>query len=89
MEGTVRVSVLYLTSSDVAPVGAVEGLVPFQCEIEIPGIQPFYQIELQTGLEHLTFLMKSGTELEVQAVVNVEVLVTKRKTSEIITGVEA
>ena len=35
MEGTVRVSVLYLTSSDVAPVGAVEGLVPFQCEIEI------------------------------------------------------
>lgn len=89
MEGTVRVSVLYLTSSDVAPVGAVEGLVSFQCEIEIPGIQPFYQIELQTGLEHLTFLMKSGTELEVQAVVNVEVLVTKRKTSEIITGVEA
>lgn len=88
VEGTVLVSVLYLTSSDVAPVGAVEGLVPFQCDVEIPEMKSSYQMELQTSLAHLSFLMKSGTELEVQAVVDVETLVTKEKQSGLITGAE-
>lgn len=80
MEGTVWVSILYLTSSDAAPVGAAEGLVPFQYDVEIPEMKSFYQIELQTGLAHLSFLMKSGTELEVQAVVDIETLHHKGKT---------
>ena len=75
-------------SSDVAPVGAAEGLVPFQYDVEIPEMKSFYQIELQTGLAHLSFLMKSGTELEVQAVVDIETLITKEKQSELITGTE-
>lgn len=44
-------------------------------------MKSFYQIELQTGLAHLSFLMKSGTELEVQAVVDIETLITKEKQS--------
>ena len=88
VEGTVWVSILYLTSSDAAPVGAAEGLVPFQYDVEIPEMKSFYQIELQTGLAHLSFLMKSGTELEVQAVVDIETLITKEKQSELITGTE-
>ena len=71
-----------------APVGAAEGLVPFQYDVEIPEMKSFYQIELQTGLAHLSFLMKSGTELEVQAVVDIETLITKEKQSELITGTE-
>lgn len=88
VEGAVWVSILYLTSSDVAPVGAAEGLVPFQYDVEIPEMKSSYQIELQTGLAHLSFLMKSGTELEVQAVVDIETLITKEKQSELITGTE-
>lgn len=88
VEGTVRISVLYLTSSDAFPVEATEGLIPFQCEIEVPGIQPHFQVELQTSLEHLSFLMKTGKELEVQAVISAEVMVTKEKTCELISGME-
>lgn len=87
VEGTVRVQVLYLTNSDSAPVGAMEGMLPFQYVVEIPDITPDCRVELQSTLELLSFLMKSSKELEVQAVVNIQVLVTSLRESELITNV--
>lgn len=87
VEGTVRVQVLYLTNSDSAPVGAMEGILPFQYVVEIPDIMPDSRVELQSTLELLSFLMKSSKELEVQAVVNIQVLVTSLRELKLITAV--
>lgn len=88
VEGTVSAKILYLSSSDSAPVGAVEGLTPFQCQIDIPHMPQNADVELQTSLEHLSFLMKTGTELEVQAVISVAVMVTKMREQQVIGAVE-
>ncbi len=88
VEGTVSVKILYLSSSDSAPVGAVEGLIPFQCQIDIPHMPRNADVELQTSLEHLSFLMRTGTELEVQAVISVAAMVTKMQEQQVIGAVE-
>lgn len=77
VEGAVRIQVLYLTSNDNTPIEAVEGVLPFQYTIEIPHINMGDQVELQHSLEVLSFLMKSNREVEVQAVVNLQALVTE------------
>lgn len=84
VEGTVRVQVFYLTSSDSAPIGALEGILPFQHVVEIPDIGSDSRIEMQNTLELLSFLMKSSKELEVQAVINLQVLVTDGNEFELI-----
>ena len=89
VEGTVGVKILYLSSSDNAPVGAVDGLIPFQCQIDIPHMPENADVELQTSLEHLSFLMKTGMELEVQAVIGVAAMVTRMQEQEILETVEA
>ena len=79
VEGTVRVQVLYLTNSDSSPIGALEGMLPFQYVVEIPDITPDCRVEMNSMLELLSFLMKSSKELEVQAVVNIQALVTSHR----------
>lgn len=88
VDGTVNVQILYLSSSDSMPVGAVEGLLPFQCEIDVLHMPEDPDVELQALVEHLSFLMKTGTELEVQAVISVEVFVTEMKKTTFIDAVE-
>ena len=46
------------------------------------------EIEIQTTLEHLSFLMKNASEIEVQAIINVSALVTKLKEEELISAIE-
>lgn len=87
-EGTVRVQVLYLTSNDNAPIEAVEGILPFRYVVEIPGILPDCRFELQCDLEQLSFLMKSSRELEVQAVISLQALVTRPEQMEVIQEVQ-
>lgn len=88
IEGTVRMQVFYMVSSDSAPVGAMESLVPFQCQMEMQDLDETCEIEIQTTLEHLSFLMKNASEIEVQAIINVSALVTKLKEEELISAIE-
>lgn len=88
VDGTVNVKLLYVSSSDSVPLGAIEGLIPFQCQIDIPHMPKDADVEIQTSLEHLSFVMKTSTELEVQAVINVTAMVTQRKNEEIIVQIE-
>jgi hypothetical protein len=88
VEGTVRVQVLYLTNSDQVPLGAMEGLIPFQCVVEIPGITPDSTVELQSGLALLSFLMKSSKELEAQAVISIQAFVTEEHEKNLICGIK-
>lgn len=87
VEGAVRVQLLYLTSSDNAPVHGMEEVIPFKYIIEIPGITREDQIELRHSLEVLSFLMKNGREVEVQAVISFQALVTNPLNMEVIQNI--
>lgn len=84
VEGAVRVQLLYLTSSDQAPLEAMEEVIPFRYTIEIPGITAGDQVELQHSLDTLSFLMKNSREVELQAVIGMQVLVTNPFQMEVI-----
>lgn len=66
----------------------MESLVPFQCQMEMQDLDETCEIEIQTTLEHLSFLMKNASEIEVQAIINVSALVTKLKEEELISAIE-
>ncbi|MCC8029625.1 MAG: DUF3794 domain-containing protein [Lachnospiraceae bacterium] len=83
-EGAVRVQLLYLTDHDNTPLEAAEGVIPFQYLIEIPGIQPEDDVELQHSLDDLSFLMKNSGEVEIQAVVCLQVMATGSRELEVI-----
>ena len=87
-EGAVRIRILYLTDNDSAPLEAAEGVIPFQYLMEIPGIRPQDEVELQHSLEALSFLMKNSREAEIQAVVSLRVLVSGTYELELISGIQ-
>ena len=84
VEGAVQVQFLYLTNSDQTPIEAMEEVLPFKYTIEIPEISGEDQTELQYTLEMMSFLMKNSREVEVQAVIGLQVLVTSRMETELI-----
>lgn len=66
----------------------MESLIPFQCQMEMQNLDETCEIEIQTTLEHLSFLMKNTSEIEVQAMINVDALVTKLKEEKLISAIE-
>lgn len=87
IDGAVRIQLLYLTNNDNTPIEAVEDVIPFHHVIEIPGVEDTDEIELQNSLDALSFLMKSGREVEVQAVVNLQILAILPERTEVIDSV--
>ena len=59
-------------------------MIPFRYTIEIPGITAGDQVELQHSLDTLSFLMKNSREVELQAVIGMQVLVTNPFQMEVI-----
>lgn len=87
VDGAVRIQLLYLTNNDNTPIEAVEDVLPFHHVIEISSIEETDEVELQNSLDALSFLMKSNKEVEVQAVVNLQILSTIPEQIEVIDDV--
>ncbi|MCU6762811.1 Domain of uncharacterised function (DUF3794) [uncultured Roseburia sp.] len=87
-EGAVHVQILYFTKEDQAPLDAVEGMLPFSYKIEVPQITPDCRFELNTGIELLSVMMKSGSMMEIQSVADFNVIVFKPEEIERIKTVE-
>ena len=71
IEGTVRMQVFYMVSSDSAPVGAMESLVPFQCQMEMQDLDETCEIEVRCTAKTTG---KTGVEMEALTGVNVTLL---------------
>ncbi len=66
----------------------MEGAIPFQHLIEIPGLRKEDDTELQYSADTLSFLMKNGKEAEIQAVISLEAMVETVSRTELLREVE-
>ena len=79
VEGTLQVTILYVTSDDRMPVASIKDLVPFHYLIEVPGINKNCRYHLQTGIDQLTTVMTDSSQVEVKAVLGLSCIVFEQQ----------
>ncbi len=88
VEGTLHVSILYVTADDRMPVASIKDILPFHYLIEAPGIHSGCRFQLQAGIDQLAVVMSDSSQAEVKAVLNLDCAVFERQTVKKIAGVE-
>lgn len=88
LDGVLEVRVLYLTDDDREPVQVHTELLPFHYEAEVPGIQKDSIWYLEPGFEQLTAVMTGGDNVEIKAVVSLDLLVLQPVKQNVIRTVE-
>ena len=88
VEGTLQVTILYVTADDRMPVASVKDILPFHYLIEAPGIHAGCRFRLQTGIDQLTTVMTDSSQVEVKAVLNLNCIVFEQQKINKITEVE-
>ena len=88
LDGVLEVRVLYLTDDDREPVQVHTELLPFHYEAEVPGIQRDSIWYLEPGFEQLTAVMTGGDNVEIKAVVSLDLLVLQPVKQNVIRQVE-
>ena len=88
MDGVLEVNILYLTDDDSRPVQSVTEPVPFHYEAEVPGIRPDSIWYLENGVEQLTAVMVGGENVEVKAVLVLDMLVLQPVCQQVIKRAE-
>lgn len=87
IEGAVELDTLYLTDNDARPLAVAKGTIPFTHTIEIPGISPEDDYELQSNISQISVMMLDGQELEAKVVLTLCVLVFTHQNEQIITQI--
>lgn len=88
VDGVVQIRILYITGDDAMPFYSMETMVPFSQVIEAEGIDGRCVWHLHTDLEQLSTTMVDGNEIEVKALINLNVLVLRRMEEQIIESIE-
>ncbi|MCI8327461.1 MAG: DUF3794 domain-containing protein [Lachnospiraceae bacterium] len=79
VEGTVAVELLYITTDDEMPIGSLKGFLPFHQTIEVPGMEEDGRYELESGLDQLTTILIDNTQVEIKAVINLNLIAFSTK----------
>ena len=87
-DGIVFMKILYITGNDEMPFYSVDGMIPFSHIIEANGINEDSIFFLQADLEQLSTSMIDSNEIEVKAVISLNVLVLQCENRMIISKVE-
>lgn len=77
VEGSVFVTILYITSDDTMPFAVLNGMVPFQHTIEVDGINENCRYSLKTELEQLSTTMMDSEKIEAKVSMNLNALVVQ------------
>lgn len=88
VEGIVQIKILYITGDDSMPFYSMETAVPFSQVIEADGIDKDCIWHIHTDLEQLSTTMVDGSEIEVKALVNLNVLVMHQSIQPIVESIE-
>ncbi len=88
VEGTLTVWLLYITTDDHMPVGAIEKIYPFEQLIEIPVTEEPIQMEWECSLEQLFASMLDQSHAEIKAMINIGLLVFETKELERVVAVK-
>lgn len=73
-EGILVVELLYITTDDKMPIGAIKEIYPFEQLIEIPESSKQMQTELECGISQLSAIMLDQEHVEVKAVIGLNLL---------------
>lgn len=87
LEGVVDLEVLYLTEDDAAPLALLKGSIPFSHVIEIKGITPKDDYELQPLINQISVVMLDEQEIEAKVVLSLCAFVFTHESERIITGI--
>lgn len=79
IEGAVPVSILYISSDDSMPFAVLEGIIPFSHLAEVPEAEEGCRISLTSSLDQLTATMADSEEIEVKAVIGLNLFVVHRE----------
>jgi len=77
VEGSVFVTILYITSDDTLPFAVMNSMVPFQHTIEVEGINTDCRFSLKTELEQLSTTMIDSEKIEAKVSINLNALVVQ------------
>lgn len=78
VEGALCVKVLYLAAEDATPVKSMEGVIPFQHTLEVAGISEDVIYSIKHGVEQLQAVMAGGSQVEIKAVISLDLLALKK-----------
>lgn len=87
LDGVVELDLLYITEDDVRPLSVLKGTIPFSHLIEVRGIRPEDNYELQTDINSINVIMLDSEEIEAKLVLSLGVLVFTRLDCEVITAI--
>ena len=79
VEGTLLVTLLYITTDDQMPVGAVQKIYPFEQLIELPSSKAQLQPEWNCDLMQLSASMTDQTHAEIKAAIGITVLLFEKQ----------
>ena len=79
VEGTLSVTLLYITTDDQMPVGAIEKIYPFEQLIELPHSDAVLQPEWNCELMQLSASMTDQTHAEIKAAIGITVLLFEKQ----------
>lgn len=74
VEGIVIVELLYITTDDHMPIGAMKEIYPFSQLVEVPQPKGQIRIELSSGLEQLSAVMLDQEHIEIKALVHLDLM---------------
>lgn len=78
VEGVVDVSILYLTGDDKIPLATVKGSIPFEQMVETEGVTEKSHVWLRGSLEQISGILTGDKEMEIKAVVALDVIAFER-----------
>lgn len=87
VEGTLQMSILYITADDRMPVASMKDSLPFHYLIEVPGIHEACRYHLQAGVEQLTTVLADSSQVEVKAALSLNCIVFEQQRVKKITEV--
>lgn len=87
VDGILALRILYCISDDEMPFYSVESAIPFSRTIEADGIGKDCVYQMQAGIDQLATAMLDSNEIEVRAILNLDVVVLRQWKERLITQI--
>lgn len=87
IDGAVEVKILYISGNDDMPFCSSEAVIPFSHKADIKGMNMDMEYSIKNSLEQLSSIMTSENEVEVKAVISMDITVMNKVDESVITAV--
>lgn len=88
ISGAVKANILYISADDNRPVNQVEFVIPFTYQMEVPNLSDRTSVRINPYIDQIATQMMSGDEMEVKAMVSMNMTVFNRENIDVITDME-